>query len=87
MTSPAPLNVPVSSDSVRRWYDAVGNGIERVARYESRAKASAIRLLDVTPGARILNLGVGAGHGQRRLHDAAGTNGLIARGDATNQRS
>lgn len=76
MTSPATLNVPLSSETVRRWYDAVGSGIERAERYESRAKALAIRLLAVTPGTRILNVGVGAGHEQRQLQDSTGTHGM-----------
>jgi len=76
MTSPATLNVPLSSEAVRRWYDSVGSGIERAERYESRAKAAAIRLLVVTPGARVLNVGVGAGQKQRRLQDCAGAHGV-----------
>lgn len=76
MTSPATLDVPFSNDTIRSWYDAVGADIERAERYELRAKASAIRLLGVTPGARVLNIGVGAGHEQRRLQDCAGTDGL-----------
>jgi hypothetical protein len=72
MTWSCTLNVPLSSEAVRRSYDVVGGDLARPERHESRAKASAIRMLEVTPWARILNVGVGAGHEQRRLQDCAG---------------
>ncbi|MEO7362339.1 MAG: class I SAM-dependent methyltransferase [Gemmatimonadaceae bacterium] len=77
MTSPATLSVPLSNDVVRSWYDAVGSGIERAERHEGRAKAIAMSLLKVVPGAHGLNVGVGAGHEQRRLQDAAGSDALV----------
>ena len=47
------------------WVDATTGG-----RYEARAKARALELLDARPGQRALNVGAGTGLDHRRLQAA-----------------
>lgn len=67
----------IARDEARRIYDQVGAGLDRAARFEGRAKALALELLALTPGQRVLHVGVGTGAEHAALHQAAGSQGLV----------
>ncbi len=60
----------LSAHTVRRIYDRLGRRHDWGERYEGRAKARALQLLDLHPGQRALNVGVGTGLDHRRLQAA-----------------
>jgi ubiquinone/menaquinone biosynthesis C-methylase UbiE len=60
----------LSTRTVRRIYDRLGRRHDWGNRYEVRAKARALELLDARPGQRALNVGVGTGLDHRRLQAA-----------------
>jgi ubiquinone/menaquinone biosynthesis C-methylase UbiE len=60
----------LSTQTVRRIYDRLGRHHDWGERYEGRAKARALQLLNARPGQRALNVGVGTGLDHRRLQAA-----------------
>lgn len=57
----------LSTRSAQRFYDLIGKRYDRFEFYESRAKNHALKLLDLTPGIKILNVGVGTGKQQIQI--------------------
>ncbi|HZV02611.1 MAG TPA: NAD-binding protein [Planctomycetota bacterium] len=51
----------VLSRKIENYYDELGDGVDRAERYQARAKARALALLDARPGMKILEIGVGTG--------------------------
>jgi demethylmenaquinone methyltransferase/2-methoxy-6-polyprenyl-1,4-benzoquinol methylase len=51
----------ITTDTARRFYDWLGRRHDWAERYESRAKARALELLDVTRDQSVLNVGAGTG--------------------------
>jgi demethylmenaquinone methyltransferase/2-methoxy-6-polyprenyl-1,4-benzoquinol methylase len=66
----------ISSEAARRFYDWLGARHDWAERYEGRAKARARALLDLAPGQRALNVGVGTGHEQSRLRAGVAPGGV-----------
>lgn len=67
---------PVSRDSVQRFYDRLGPRLDWGDRFEARAKLRASELLQLAPGQRVLNVGVGTGRDHLRLQQAVGPKGI-----------
>jgi demethylmenaquinone methyltransferase/2-methoxy-6-polyprenyl-1,4-benzoquinol methylase len=51
----------LSKDSARRFYDFWGERYDWFSFYEARAKQGALEALDLQPGQRLLNVGLGTG--------------------------
>lgn len=66
----------ISKEAARRFYDRLGSGHDWAERYEGRAKGRALALLDLRPGQRALNVGVGSGQDHARLQKALAPGGL-----------
>lgn len=66
----------ISPEAARRFYDRLGQRKDRSERFESKAKARALALLDAAPGQRVLNVGVGTGGEHARLHEAVAPGGV-----------
>lgn len=60
----------------RRFYDRLGARHDLAEWYEGAAKARGLELLDLRPGQRALNVGVGTGKEQRRIQAALAPGGL-----------
>lgn len=67
----------ITRSEARRIYDRLGTGLERTERFEGRAKTMALDLLSVTPGQRVLHVGVGTGAEHAALQGAVGPVGLV----------
>lgn len=67
----------ISRSEARKIYDRLGTGLDRTARFEGRAKALALDLLAVTPGQRVLHVGVGTGAEHAALQGAVGPGGIV----------
>ncbi|RME76158.1 MAG: methyltransferase domain-containing protein [Chloroflexi bacterium] len=68
----------ISPEAARRFYDRLGAGHDRAEMYESRAKQVGLERLALSPGLRLLNVGVGTGKEHRLLVDGVGPTGLPA---------
>jgi ubiquinone/menaquinone biosynthesis C-methylase UbiE len=66
----------ISTEAARRFYDRLGAGHDWAERYEGRAKAQALAQLDLAPGQRVLNVGVGTGQIHIKLRDAVSPGGV-----------
>ena len=66
----------ISRAEARRLYDTLGAGLDRAARYESRARTHALVALAPVPGQRVLQVGVGTGGAQLALSRAVAPGGL-----------
>lgn len=67
----------IARGEARQIYDRLGAGLDRAARFESRAKALALALVAVAPGQSVLHVGVGTGAEHAALQRAAGPRGLV----------
>jgi demethylmenaquinone methyltransferase/2-methoxy-6-polyprenyl-1,4-benzoquinol methylase len=65
----------ISSAEARRFYDRLGAGHDWAERYEGRAKAQGLLRLNLAPGQRVLNAGVGTGKEHLHLQSAVGPAG------------
>ncbi|MAG36641.1 MAG: hypothetical protein CL878_10440 [Dehalococcoidia bacterium] len=66
----------ISREAARRYYDRLGTYHDWAERFEGRAKACALTLLDLTPGTQVLNVGVGTGKEQAQLASALAPDGV-----------
>ncbi len=69
--------MPLAPDRARAAYDRMGNALDRMERFESRAKALGLEWLSPAAGERIVELGVGTGRMTLRLLEAVGTDGRV----------
>lgn len=60
----------ISKETARNVYDRLGSSYDWAERYEGRAKSQALTLLDLHPGQRILNIGVGSGRQHLKIQSA-----------------
>jgi ubiquinone/menaquinone biosynthesis C-methylase UbiE len=67
----------ISPNQARRFYNWLGVRHDLGARYERKAKARALALLDARPRERILNAGAGTGKEQRLLQTAVHPAGAV----------
>ncbi len=67
----------ISTETARQIYDRLGAYYDWAERFESRAKARAMDLLDVSAGQRVLNVGVGTGKEHNQLQAAVGSKGIV----------
>lgn len=66
----------ISTEAARRFYDWLGAGHDYAEFYESRAKQYALTQLDLAPGQRVLNVGIGTGKDQELIEAAITPNGI-----------
>jgi ubiquinone/menaquinone biosynthesis C-methylase UbiE len=66
----------ISAMAARRIYDRLGLVYDWAERFESRAKQLALAWLELAPGQRVLNVGVGTGHEQAQLQTSVTPGGL-----------
>lgn len=66
----------VPTEWARRFYDWLGARHDLGARFERRAKARALRRLDLAPGQCVLNVGVGTGKEQAQIEQAIAPEGI-----------
>ena len=67
----------ISRSQARQIYNRLGRDLERANRFEGRAKAMALALLDSTPGMQVLHVGVGTGSEHAALDHAVAPHGLV----------
>jgi len=65
----------ISRAQARQAYDTLGAGLDRAARFEARAGAHALATLDLKPGQRALQIGVGTGKAQLTIARAVAPGG------------
>jgi len=66
-TSTPPLAETISTDAARRYYDFWGSRYDWLGFVESRAKSRLLELLELSPGMRLLNVGLGAGQDHKEI--------------------
>ena len=66
----------ISPEAARRFYDRLGRGHDWAERYEGRAKQLALTQLELGPGQRVLNVGVGTGQEHRKIQARLKPGGL-----------
>lgn len=70
-----PIAETISAETAVRFYNWLGRRHDFGERYERAAKQQALTLLDVQPGQRVLNVGVGTGKEQVQLVQQVGAAG------------
>jgi ubiquinone/menaquinone biosynthesis C-methylase UbiE len=68
----------ITPEKARCFYDSLGSTYDIGERFERRAKARGFVLLDLAPGQRLLNVGVGTGKDQTQIQNALMPGGLAA---------
>jgi ubiquinone/menaquinone biosynthesis C-methylase UbiE len=68
----------ITPEEARCFYDSLGPRYDIGERFERRAKARGLLLLQLAPGQRLLNVGVGTGKEQAQIQDALLPGGLAA---------
>ena len=88
------LDQAIPVESARRIYDVIGKRYDWFGGYEAHAKERSIELLELTPGLKLLEVGVGTGLQHRRLQErlapagaAFGIDLSLVMLDLTRQRS
>ncbi|HSF83572.1 MAG TPA: methyltransferase domain-containing protein [Anaerolineales bacterium] len=66
----------LSTRKAQRFYDLIGKRYDWFEFYESRAKDRALELLDLSPGIKVLNVGVGTGKQQVQIQDSIEPDGI-----------
>lgn len=66
----------ISATTARRIYDRLGRVYDWAERFEGRAKELGLAWLELAPGQRVLNVGVGTGHEQAQLQSSVTPGGL-----------
>lgn len=69
--------MPLDPQDARETYQRLANSLDRLERFESRAKALGFAWLAPAPGERIVELGVGTGRMTLRLLTAVGSSGRV----------
>jgi ubiquinone/menaquinone biosynthesis C-methylase UbiE len=67
----------ITTAEAQRYYDRLGRVVGWADPWEGRAKARALELLQLAPGLRVLNVGVGAGGDHQRLQRAVSPSGIV----------
>jgi len=67
----------LSQNSTRRLYDSIARGYDWFSFYEARAKRRALDCLDLQPGQRVLNVGLGTGKEHQLIQAAVTPGGLV----------
>lgn len=66
----------LNTESVRRYYDFWGKRYDLFSFYEAKAKERALELLDLKPGHKVLNVGLGTGKDQLQILDQVASGGI-----------
>lgn len=69
--------MPLTPEEARRTYDRLGSTLDRTERFEARAKSRGVQLLELAPGERVVELGVGTGRVAERLLALVGAEGRV----------
>jgi ubiquinone/menaquinone biosynthesis C-methylase UbiE len=76
MNAPSPSRVTRTKQQARRYYSRLGSFYDLLSGgAEGRLRDDAIRRLNIRPGERILEIGIGTGGGLLRMAEAAGPTG------------
>jgi ubiquinone/menaquinone biosynthesis C-methylase UbiE len=67
----------ITTAEAQRYYDRLGRVVGWGDLWEGRAKARALELLQLAPGLRVLNVGVGSGEDHQRLQRGVAPGGLV----------
>lgn len=67
----------ISRAEARRAYDRLGSGLDRAERFEARARQLALDWLNLAPGQRVVQVGVGTGAAHAALAAAVTPTGLV----------
>ena len=70
------LEKAISAQSAQQIYDFVGKRYDWFGGYDARAKERAFALLDLQPGLRLLEVGVGTGKQHARIQTAISPQGI-----------
>lgn len=70
------LNTTISRRHAQAFYDRLGVRHDLAESYEGRAKVAALELLDLEPGQRLLNIGVGTGKEHIHIREALAPRGI-----------
>lgn len=72
---PVPYPETISRQAALRFYNRLGIGHDRAEIYEGRAKLCGLAQLDLAPGLRVLNLGIGTGKEHVQIQQAVAPDG------------
>jgi demethylmenaquinone methyltransferase/2-methoxy-6-polyprenyl-1,4-benzoquinol methylase len=72
---PIPYPKTISRRAALRFYNRLGIGHDRAEIYEGRARLRGLEQLDLAPGLRLLNLGVGTGKEHFHIQEALAPGG------------
>lgn len=70
------LDQAITTKSAQRIYDFLGKRYDWFGGYEARAKERSAEMLELTPGLKLLEVGVGTGKQHSRLQAALGPAGI-----------
>ncbi len=70
------LDQAITTNSAQRIYDFLGKRYDWFDGYEARAKARSVEMLELTPGLKLLEVGVGTGKQHARLQAALAPAGI-----------
>ena len=70
------LDAAISSQSAKRIYDLLGKRYDWFGGFDARGARTALELLDLQPGLRLLEVGVGTGKQHARIQTAISPQGM-----------